>query len=41
MGAHVAKDNEDFNQYRNDIDKIKNLVMIRSTNPMYWNSVSF
>ena len=29
---------KDFNQYRRDIEKIKNLMMIRSYNPLYWNT---
>ena len=37
MGVDVGKENSDFNQYRNDIEKIKNLMMIRTYNPLYWN----
>ena len=29
---------KDFNQYRKDIEKIKNLMVIRSYNPVYWNT---
>ena len=37
MGVDVGKENSDFNQYRNDVEKMKNLFVKRNHNPLYWN----